>query len=649
MKLKTLFVLLISVNLTLAYKPFIFPNDDEHNQDTNMRMKKHTSHKDGLAEAEESQHDKDGLAKAEETQHDDKDGSSILRSGLDEAEVQHDKNGTSNKHGGGYKGMGQNNTGNHGGHDSSGGDHGHGKVRLVSWRWEEYKNTILFTLMILLVSLLKVGFHHVPKLAHHFPESCLLIIVGLVTGVIIHFAYEIEDGYFPTFNGELFFNILLPPIILDAAYSIYDEDFFLNLNAILVFAVIGTVFNIFSVGGLLYVMYSCSPAMQEHVRGLTLVQCLVFTSVISAVDPVAVLAIFDEIGVNMVLYFLVFGESLLNDGVSVVVYNTMLTLSEQEHITYDQYILAIISFFTVVLGGILIGSVIGILTSLTLRLTSRARVLEPLIIICMAYASYIFAELVHWSGIISLVACGIFQKRYAFINSSKKTYTTVKYGIKTLSATSDCIIFIFLGKVAANRYNDFIFDWGFIISTLVLMTLVRFIGVFSLSWLINQRRTIPINLREQFIMAYGGLRGAVGFSLIYVLFTKDEKENGEVSETNRMFLTTTLVVVFFTVFVQGGTIKPLVNGLKITRKAERDKCHIIADVNKKTADHLMAGIESIAGRLTIGSYYKIVETFDNLYVKKFLLSKKARDRLTLRYIIIIVVVIVIVLILYSLP
>ncbi len=232
--------------------------------------------------------------------------------------------------------------------------------------------------MILLASLLKVGFHHVPRLAEHFPESCLLIIVGLVTGVIIRFAYRVDDDYFPSFTSDLFFDVLLPPIILDAAYSIYDEDFFLNLNAILVFAVVGTLFNIFAVGGLLYVVHMATIQV-------TFVQLLVFSSVISAVDPVAVLAIFEEIGVNMVLYFLVFGESLLNDGVSVVVYNTMITLSGQDSISWDQvrvqdemrcysvqlldkwfslqYLLAVVSFFFVALGGILIGTLVCTTTS----------------------------------------------------------------------------------------------------------------------------------------------------------------------------------------------------------------------------------------------------------------------------------------------
>ncbi len=494
--------------------------------------------------------------------------------------------------------------GSHGGHE--------GGVKLVSWRWDEYGNILMVLLFVILAGILKLLFHHTPVLANHLPESCVLILIGFLIGALIYYGLEghVQDA-FPEFTSSLFFNVLLPPIILDAAYSLYDRDFLSNLGSIILFAVVGTLFNVFTIGLLIYMLFEVGlmgefiarvfvpnedcpqlevPSNLTVPVSLDVVHSFVFSSLISAVDPVAVLAIFEEIGVNMGLYFLVFGESLLNDGVTVVLYNTMIALAgfRQEEIGTDQYVKAFFSFFTVVFGGLSIGTIIGGLSAFILKFTKHTRVIEPLIVFTMSYLAYILSETIHWSGIISLIGCGIMQKRYAFPNISKKSYTTVKYSVKTLAAFSDCIIFLFLGIVTFK--DELVFQpWQFILWTIFLCLIVRFAGVFMLSFFINRRRLKQITYKEQFIMAYGGLRGAVGFSLAKIIPNEDPFKP--------IFLTTTLVMIFFTVFLQGGTIKFLVGWLRIDKKKKVVKM-ISTDVNEKTIDHVMAGVESVIGKVS---------------------------------------------------
>jgi len=171
-------------------------------------------------------------------------------------------------------------------------------------------HVVLFVVLLLSIS---PGFHLIPRLSGIVPESCLLIVVGLLVGGLIKLAGEKVP---PVLDAKLFFLYLLPPIILDAGYFLPIRPFMENLGTILMFAVVGTLWNAFFVGGLLYAVCQMQPTSYLH--QLELLPCLLFASIISAVDPVAVLAVFEEIHINELLHIIVFGESLLNDAVTVV-------------------------------------------------------------------------------------------------------------------------------------------------------------------------------------------------------------------------------------------------------------------------------------------------------------------------------------------
>lgn len=119
----------------------------------------------------------------------------------------------------------------------------------------------------------------------------------------------------PVLGTELFFLCLLPPIILDAGYFLPIRPFIENLGTILMFAVVGTLWNSFFIGSILF---GVCQIESTNLKVVTLLPSLLFGAVISAVDPVAVLAVFEEIHINELLHILVFGESLLNDAVTVV-------------------------------------------------------------------------------------------------------------------------------------------------------------------------------------------------------------------------------------------------------------------------------------------------------------------------------------------
>ena len=140
--------------------------------------------------------------------------------------------------------------------DHSDGHQGHHGIRLASWRWKEYWELITFCLIIIMAGIFKLAFHHTPILPQYLPESCVLILIGIISGCFIYYGINSHQYPFPEFTSKLFFNFLLPPIVLDSAYSLYDRDFLYNIGSIIVFAVVGTLFNVFAVGfGLYFIEY----------------------------------------------------------------------------------------------------------------------------------------------------------------------------------------------------------------------------------------------------------------------------------------------------------------------------------------------------------------------------------------------------------
>ncbi|KAM4866785.1 sodium/hydrogen exchanger 4 [Thomomys bottae] len=463
------------------------------------------------------------------------------------------------------------------------------------------------TLWILLASLAKIGFHLYHRLPGRMPESCLLIMVGALVGSVI---FGTDHKSPPVMDSSIYFLYLLPPIVLESGYFMPTRPFFENIGSILWWAGLGALINAFGIGLSLY--FICQ--IQAFGLGdISLLQNLLFGSLISAVDPVAVLAVFEEARVNEQLYMMIFGEALLNDGISVVLYNILIAFTKMhkfEDIEPVDILAGCARFIIVGCGGVFFGIIFGFISAFITRFTQNISAIEPLIVFMFSYLSYLAAETLYLSGILAITACAVTMKKYVEENVSQTSYTTIKYFMKMLSSVSETLIFIFMGVSTIGKNHEW--NWAFICFTLVFCQIWRAISVFALFYVSNQFRTFPFSIKDQFIIFYSGVRGAGSFSLAFLLPLP-------LFPRKKLFVTATLVVIYFTVFFQGITIGPLVRYLDVRKTNKKES--INEELHIRLMDHLKAGIEDVCGQW---SHYQVrdkFKKFDHRYLRKILIRK----------------------------
>uniref|UniRef100_A0A8C3AJA9 Sodium/hydrogen exchanger n=1 Tax=Cyclopterus lumpus TaxID=8103 RepID=A0A8C3AJA9_CYCLU len=458
------------------------------------------------------------------------------------------------------------------------------------------------TMWVLLASFAKIGFHVYKKITVWVPESCLLITIGLIVGGIMHSVHEEPPA---VLTSNVFFLYMLPPIVLDSGYFMPTRPFFENIGTVLWFAVVGTLWNSIGIGMSLFAICQIEAF---GVQDINLQENLLFATIISAVDPVAVLSVFEDVSVNEQLYIVVFGECLFNDAVTVVLYNMFNFVAEMPVVEPVDVFLGVARFFVVGLGGMGFGILFGFTAAFTTRFTSKVREIEPLFIFMYSYLAYLVAELFAISSIMAIVTCALTMKYYVEENVSQRSCTTIRHVVKMLGCISETLIFFFLGVVTITTAHEW--NWGYILFTLLFAFVWRGLGVLVLTQIINPFRTIPFNMKDQFGLAYGGLRGAISFALVFTLPDSIGRK--------QLFITATIAVILFTVFLQGISIRPLIEFINV-RRTNRNLDTINVEVHCRLMEHTMAGIEDLCGQWSHFYWKDKFMKFNNRILRKILI------------------------------
>jgi len=182
------------------------------------------------------------------------------------------------------------------------------------------------------------------------------------------------------------------------------------------FAFIGTTISTFAVGTIMYGFVWMMPSM-----GFSFNDCLYFGAIISATDPVTILAIFNDLHVDVTLYALVFGESILNDAVAIVLAQSIdefERLSGQGGEQLRAAGQALTNFGYIFTTSLFLGSLVGCSTALLTKFTklSDFPLLETCLFVLMSYATFLSSEVLELSGIVAVLFCGICQAHYTYNN-----------------------------------------------------------------------------------------------------------------------------------------------------------------------------------------------------------------------------------------
>jgi len=429
--------------------------------------------------------------------------------------------------------------------------------------------------------------HDRPKLAALLPEAAMIILVGMAAG-LLHFISDLDFNAHEeqmadevvhsilAFSPTAFFVVLLPPVIFNGGYHIRRDLFFRYITPICLYACLGTSLCTMAVAGILYSIKGI------FTFDISFLELLAFGAIVSATDPVSTLSVFSAKKVDPHLFYLVFGESVINDAVGLVLFEALAHLIEttngNELAVSEEIFQFAFDFVTGFIGSLFLGALFGLLVAFFLKKVDMRS--TPLLELCLyatiMYFPFVIAELFHLSGIVSVLFTAIAAKRYAEPNLSAMTAQNADTIFRLTAHLTETIIFLELGMSVFGLVGVGAFHPGFIGWSLIACLIGRAVNIYPITFIFNlcvsrgdKQAAVDDCVVEEMsaeegqqdlvvkpiddtkipwskanMLWFSGLRGAVSYALVRTFPDTGNKE---------IFIVTTIMIVLLTTFVFGGS------------------------------------------------------------------------------------------------
>jgi CPA1 family monovalent cation:H+ antiporter len=404
------------------------------------------------------------------------------------------------------------------------------------------------------------------------PHSVILVGVGILGVLALRLAHvSLPTNFWHAFP-EVVLYILLPPLVFDSAYHLEAAALRRDL---------------WSVGALSTVALLISCAVVAFgLRawlGLPLEVTLLFGALISATDPVAVVALFKEVGAPRRLSTLIEGESLINDGTAIVLFRIVSSIAISAAVTTtgtnspalvggrSVWVSGALQFVVVVAGGVVVGMLIVVLASVLLRLTHESSSAQLGLTVATAYASFIVADrFVGVSGVISTMTVGLYLGNRARLELGQEALHSMHALWEFLALCANTLVFLAVGFAAEPD------TWKGVAYLLPPVLCVVF-AARALSVIITLAPLNALKLGErvswayQAVLIWGGLRGGLALALVLLL--------PEAFPHRSLLLSMALGVVLFTLLVNALSTAPLLRWLHLDRLSSTERSAYDGAVN----------------------------------------------------------------------